>query len=262
MSRNPTQRDRRSDSPMNGEDPPIGIPEWVVTFGDMMSLLLTFFIMLVSMSEIKHETQYQALVDSMRRQFGYQKTVQNLSPGESKPRVSQFSVMSTTGRAKRKDTAKGGVPEKAPVGDENQVRIIRPGKMTAVGSVIFFTVASAELDEKARQSLDVAAEQLRGKPQKIEIRGHTTAELAHRTAGTYKSVSLGYDRAMSVMRYLVEVQNLPAERFRISSAGDSEPLYTGKGADAREVPRVEVFLLDEATTASPDSKTPADQTSN
>ena len=30
-----------------------GVPEWVVTYGDMMSLLLTFFIMLVSMSELK-----------------------------------------------------------------------------------------------------------------------------------------------------------------------------------------------------------------
>ena len=36
-----------------------GIPEWVVTFGDMMSLLLTFFIMLVSLSEIKEEQKYQ-----------------------------------------------------------------------------------------------------------------------------------------------------------------------------------------------------------
>ena len=41
------------------EDPPMGIPEWVVTFGDMMSLLLTFFIMLVSMSEMKQEEKFQ-----------------------------------------------------------------------------------------------------------------------------------------------------------------------------------------------------------
>ena len=34
------------------EDPPAGVPEWLVTFGDMMSLLLTFFIMLVSLSEV------------------------------------------------------------------------------------------------------------------------------------------------------------------------------------------------------------------
>ncbi len=254
MSRNATQRDRRGDSPMNNDEQPIAIPEWVVTFGDMMSLLLTFFIMLVSMSEIKHETQYQALVDSMRKQFGYQKTMESLAPGKVKPRTSQFSVMSTTGRAKRKDTAKGGVPEKAPVGEENQVRIIRPGKMTAIGSVIFFSVASAELDEKARHELDIAAEQLRGKPQKIEIRGHTTAELAARTAGTLKAMTLGYERARAAMSYLVDVKKLPAERFRLSSAGESEPLYSGTGADARELPRVEVFLLDETTQPAADPK--------
>ena len=37
------------------EEPSAGVPEWVVTFGDMMSLLLTFFIMLVSMSEIRQD---------------------------------------------------------------------------------------------------------------------------------------------------------------------------------------------------------------
>ena len=37
--------------PENDSSP--GVPEWVVTYGDMMSLLLTFFIMLVSLSELK-----------------------------------------------------------------------------------------------------------------------------------------------------------------------------------------------------------------
>ena len=42
---------------VRNEDQGGGIPEWVVTFGDMMSLLLTFFIMLVSLSEIKEELE-------------------------------------------------------------------------------------------------------------------------------------------------------------------------------------------------------------
>jgi hypothetical protein len=46
-----------------------GVPEWVVTFGDMMSLLLTFFIMLVSFSELKSEEKYQALMDALQRQY-------------------------------------------------------------------------------------------------------------------------------------------------------------------------------------------------
>jgi len=56
---------------MDDEPEEIGIPEWVVTFGDMMSLLLTFFIMLVSLSEIKEEEQYQAMTDSIQESFGY-----------------------------------------------------------------------------------------------------------------------------------------------------------------------------------------------
>ena len=48
------------------EEPEPGIPEWVVTFGDMMSLLLTFFIMLVSMSEMKQDEKFQAVAESFR----------------------------------------------------------------------------------------------------------------------------------------------------------------------------------------------------
>ncbi|HID23354.1 MAG TPA: hypothetical protein EYP14_13280, partial [Planctomycetaceae bacterium] len=36
-----------------------GVPEWVVTYGDMMSLLLTFFIMLVSLSEVVADKRYR-----------------------------------------------------------------------------------------------------------------------------------------------------------------------------------------------------------
>ena len=64
------------------EEEKAGVPEWVVTFGDMMSLLLTFFIMLVSMSEIKEEKRYQAMVESLRKRFGHDTTIMALIPGE------------------------------------------------------------------------------------------------------------------------------------------------------------------------------------
>lgn len=234
---------------MNDEPAPIMIPEWVVTFGDMMSLLLTFFIMLVSMSEIKQEDKFQALVDSMRQQFGYTLSPESLAPGDVKARTSDFSVMSTMGRAKKKNTAKGGVPDKAPVGEEPMVRIIRPGRTTAIGSVIFFPSATAELDKAAIRDLDLTAEELRGKPQKIEIRGHCTAEITARTAGTNTGMTLAYERAVAVMQYLVDVKGLPANRFRISTAGDSEPVAVGDVNAARQNSRAEVFLLDETVDA-------------
>ncbi len=231
---------------MNDEPDEIGIPEWVVTFGDMMSLLLTFFIMLVSLSEIKEEETYQALVDSMQQQFGYQKTLDAFSPGDKKPRQTAYTPLATTGRAKKKDTAKGGVPEKAPVGEEPLVRIIRPGQMTAVGSVIFFEMGSDQLNENDHAVLANLAEQLRGKPQKIEIRGHVSAEFAARTEGSDQAILLGIKRAAVVRRYLVDVTGLRSSRFRISSAAESEPMSTsGRGGSVTHNPRVEVFMLDE-----------------
>lgn len=231
---------------MNDEPDEIGIPEWVVTFGDMMSLLLTFFIMLVSLSEIKEEETYQALVDSMQRQFGYARTLDALTPGESRPRSSAFTTLATTGRAKKKDTATGGVPEKAPTGEEPLVRVVRPGQMTAVGSVIFFDLGSDAISPSADAVITHLADQLRGKPQKIEVRGHVSAEFAARTDGTDEAIMLGFRRAAAVRKLLVQREGLNSDRFRISSAGDSEPMSrTGRSSAIARNPRVEVFMLDE-----------------
>ncbi|TWU31537.1 OmpA/MotB family protein [Novipirellula artificiosorum] len=231
---------------MDEEPEEMGIPEWVVTFGDMMSLLLTFFIMLVSLSEIKDEEKYQALVDSMKRSFGYARTIDALTPGDSRPRTQAFSVLSTTGRAKKKDTAKGGVPDKAPSGEDPLVRIVRPGQMTAVGSVVLFELGSDQLSAENREALKIVAAQLRGKPQKIEVRGHTSAEFAARTAGTDESIQLGFRRAIAVREVLVNTEALEPSRFRLSSAGESEPMHRAGGSVAiARNPRVEVFLLDE-----------------
>jgi chemotaxis protein MotB len=231
---------------MNEEPESTAIPDWVVTFGDMMSLLLTFFIMLVSLSEIKEEETYQALVDSMQRQFGYSRTLDALTPGESRPRSSAYTTLATTGRAKRKDTSQGGVPERAPSGEAPTVRIVRPGQMTAVGSVVFFEIGSDDITEQGDQVIHALANQLRGKPQKIEVRGHVSSEFAARTEGTDEAIMLGFRRAAAVRHLLVEREGIDRNRFRISSAGDTEPMSrTNRGSAIARNPRVEVFMLDE-----------------
>ena len=52
--------------------PPVGVPEWMVTFGDLMALLLTFFILLQMFSELKREVEYQRVVTAVKEAFGYQ----------------------------------------------------------------------------------------------------------------------------------------------------------------------------------------------
>ncbi|MGB0759994.1 MAG: OmpA/MotB family protein [Rubripirellula sp.] len=232
---------------MNDEPEEMGIPEWVVTFGDMMSLLLTFFIMLVSLSEIKDDETYQKLVDSVQREFGYSRSSESLSPGKKRPRKTEFTPLATTGRAKRKDTTKGGVPVKAPSGEEPRVRIVRPGQLTAVGSVIFFKIGKASLTPAARSEIKQLADKLRGKPQKIEIRGHVSPVYANRVDDTKLTIQLGFERALNVRQALVNEEGINPARCRVASVGDNEPVDTSASGDSSiPNPRVEVFMLSES----------------
>lgn len=227
------------------DDPPMGIPEWVVTFGDMMSLLLTFFIMLVSMSEMKQDEKYKNVAESLRRQFGHDMSP-NASPGDHNAKSSEFRVLSTTGRAKKKDTHKGGASTKASVGENERVRIVRPGGNTAIGTVVFFADGELELNDDAKAGLDEQISLLSGKPQKIEIRGHTSQQLAIQGTTPLDAMDLGYRRCRSVMTYLIEKHGISPDRIRLSTPGAGEPMYLSSDPDKTRLnPRVEVFLLEE-----------------
>jgi len=227
------------------EEESSGVPEWIVTFGDMMSLLLTFFIMLVSMSEIKQEEKYQAMVDSMRRQFGHDATTVSALPGENTPANSSLQAVLNMGRAKQQDLANGGNEVQAVVGENQQVQTIRPGKNSTVGGVVFFDEDSAELTDQIRRDLDVIFQQLAGKPQKIEVRGHTSRKPVDPQSGFRDHWDLAYGRCYSTMQYLIK-QGIEPGRIRLGSAAAHEPLEGGIDPGLRKRnARVEILLWDE-----------------
>ena len=230
---------------MDIEEEEPGIPEWVVTFGDMMSLLLTFFIMLVSMSEIKEEEKYQAMLESMRRQFGHEASIANMIPGQSPPQNSAMQSLATLGRAKRKDLARGGNKVKSVTGEDSRVRTVRPGQDTTVGGVVFFEEDSIVLTDEAREGLLQIADQVAGKPQKIEIRGHASRKPV---VGS-DHWTLANQRARVAMDFLVE-QKIDPKRIRLGSAGSHEPLDESiDPAKRKRNARVEVLMWDEAVSS-------------
>ena len=48
-----------------------GVPGWMVTFGDMMALLLCFFILLQMFSELKQDREYQRVITAIKEAFGF-----------------------------------------------------------------------------------------------------------------------------------------------------------------------------------------------
>ncbi|MBN1852912.1 MAG: OmpA family protein [Pirellulales bacterium] len=227
------------------EDQAAGVPEWVVTFGDMMSLLLTFFIMLVSMSEMKEEERYQAMVESMREQFGYEASILSFTPGEQKPRNSNMQYIASLGRARRRDTLQGGDKVKAPVGENARVQIIRTGKNSTAGGVIYFDRFEIDLTEKHKQQLQHVVQQIAGKPQRVEVRGYSISQPVPEESGFRDNWDLAFQRARVVEQYLIS-QGISNNRISINVFGPNDPVYTG--IDPTELlrnARVQVIMVDE-----------------
>ncbi len=228
------------------EEPDPGIPEWVVTFGDMMSLLLTFFIMLVSMSEMKKDEKYQAMVESIRMQFGHDMTQASMVPGDSRARGAALpSPVYAMGRAKKKDTKNGGQENKSVAGENERVRTIRPGDDSSSGGNIFFEELADKLTEANKRSLQRIIEQIAGKPQKIEIRGHTTRRPVDPSSGFSNFWELSYARTINTRQFLIE-QGIEPSRIRLGNAGPEEPLYNGVDPlRLKKNSRVEILMWDE-----------------
>ena len=222
-----------------------GVPEWVVTYGDVMALLLTFFIMLAAMSQIKKEdNKYQAVVESLRQQFGYEESTNEI-PGEFLSRNSAWQFLTNLGRARRKDLVSGGNEVTAATGDNLKVEAIRPGLSTIVGAAIYFDEDSSELPESGKEVLASLVPAIVGKPQKIEIRGHTSRKPIGDPTDYRDHWDLAYQRCHNTMQYLIE-QGIEPARFRLSSAGAYEPLNNAFAAGLRKRnARVEVVLWDE-----------------
>jgi chemotaxis protein MotB len=79
------------------DPPPKGAPAWMATFADLMSLLVVFFVLLLSFSEMD-VIRYKQLAESMKDAFGVQRELpleqipmgtsiiaQNFSPGRTDP---------------------------------------------------------------------------------------------------------------------------------------------------------------------------------
>jgi len=61
--------------PMPEDDPPEGAPEWMTTYSDLVTLLLTFFVLLFSMASVDKQ-KFEAVAYSLRSTF------LNMSNGE------------------------------------------------------------------------------------------------------------------------------------------------------------------------------------
>ena len=224
------------------DDDTPGVPEWIVTYGDMMSLLLTFFIMLVSLSEIVAEEKYRAILDALQQYTGYKNSPVS-PPGKNFPLNSLIEQLQTLGSFTNKDRGTRGIRISSVKGTSLKILRIREGTSSKAGQSLAFSPGKESISQEVKRQLVVIAKEIGGKPNKIEIRGHVSPDpLPEGSDATDKTI-LSYYRARNVLTFL-QKQGLDTNRVRIDAYADLQPVHLTGDKNEIKHDRVEVFIID------------------
>jgi len=215
-----------------------GAPMWIVTFSDLMSLLLTFFVLLLSFSTITEEDFNQAMM-SLQGAFGVLPRFTHLV--HPSPRRANPATEETKRQARR-------LQRKLQIqGLEKRVKVeydASGGLKISLPDAVLFGPGSATLNADAYPVLEDVAEVLAEMPHTfIEVHGHTdssplTAE------GTFRdNYDLSYYRAHAVAERLVVSGGIPREQFELVAAGPSQPTASNETEAGRVANRrVEIYV--------------------
>ena len=222
-----------------------GAPEWMVTYGDTMTLLLCFFVIIVSMSELKEDEKFQKVMESLRAAFGgYQGSVGAVPIANVPANALIAKLLELESPILTKN--KGDSDEEGIHGKKFRVTNVRDGLEVVVGGRITFNRFSATLLPEGRDLIAKAAERLRGYNTKILVRGHATHEPLPEDSLYHDANALSYARARATAQEL-ESSGVRRVRMLLVAAGDTEPLVRQAYTERRRAinRRVEILVTEE-----------------
>jgi len=203
-----------------------GAPAYMVTWGDMMGLLLTFFVLLLSMSDM-NPSKFEKAISSYLAYMGFEPRFPT-SPEEPNEIVPVPML----------DVAHFKMLE----GPNIMVRGQQDATQITISGEVLFEEGSEAIRGEARPLLDQVAGMLRGYIMVLNVRGHTSGREL-RTSRFTDVWELSYARAREVAKYL-QGQGLPEAQFLITACGENEnvasDIFPSESARNR---RVEVKVL-------------------
>ena len=210
------------------EDCEVCIPfeqEWIFTYGDLVTLLLCFFILLFSMCRTDVEKSKQ-ISDSLK----------GMPPG---------SPFIFNGQSSNLDKASKEL-EQLEVPDDVSINASKAGVVVTFSITVAFEQGSVSISEKAKKTLDKMLPIIGQLQNNIEISGHTDESDSNKKYPS--SWELSVARA-SVIAAFLESKLIPVERIQVAGYGDSRPRFYPDTAYKRNLNRrVQILLLPEDQT--------------
>ncbi len=223
------------------EEAPQGAPMWVVTYGDCMSLLLCFFVMLQAYSTLEIEKFNQAMA-SLKGALGVMPYQQTTTPV---PIVQQ--------RPTKGEIKKRGKKSRAAAALRKAIQENNMGKLVKVGenpNGIHITIADPALFDSGQSTIKPAifpilktiVDVIKTGTENIRVEGHTDNVPIH-NAQYDDNWELSIDRALSVIRYLRSQEVIDPLRLRPVGCGEFHPVASNDSPEGRSHNRrVEIFI--------------------
>ncbi len=217
---------------------------WLVTFSDMTTLLLTFFVLLLSMSSMDH-----TLISRIRLASSGVQLIELSGAGTISPRIGLIKEIieapehALEKKEKLKDLLLPDIPLPAEINTssiKDNITILQhpEGVVIALTDRLVFQEGSYELTTPARQILGTISELLHFSSADVNIAGHTD-NTDYPDMDNYK---LSAFRALTVMEYFLQKGHKP-DRFSLSAYGPDKPLHPNDNPENKtQNRRVEILL--------------------
>ena len=215
-----------------------GLAGWVMTYGDMMTLLLTFFVLIVSFSSLQ-DAKFKEVALSLRRAFGIMIEPQSVIR-VSDPIIPRFDIQEHRDILIEVDAVK---TELIDLGLSNEIELdfTPEGIVFRLEAAVLFAPGSAELSPGSRLPLRTIASFLKKFPGEIRVEGHADSTPIS-TARFPSNWELSASRSAAVARYF-QGMDLPPERMAATGLAEFRPMADNATAEGRaRNRRVEIFL--------------------
>ena len=254
-----------------------GAPAWMMTYGDLVTQMLTFFILLFTFSTLD-AIKFRDAVISLQGAFGVLSggtQILNLSdmptnqPNriETSPMVksNMLEVKATLDAIMSEKQVEQAVEnanqaqyleqikvedEKEEEGVEKKERLIttlidEQGLRIRFTDPILFDLGSADLRHESVDMLRDVADVIANIPNEIIVEGHTD-NIPIRTSRFKSNWDLSAGRACEVLRFLIQEGGVNPERMAAAGYGEEKPLVPNDTKENRQKNRrVEILILKE-----------------
>ncbi len=208
---------------------------WMVTFSDMVTLLLTFFVLLLSMASMD-KVKFSQASDSLAGAFGV--LASSSSTTVTAPRIVTYAPVDDDLISRVYRRLRSKIHE---LKIEKDITLVkdRGAVILRVDDSVLFKSGQRVVSPEAYPILRKVAELVRPLPFNMKIEGHTDNQ-----GDEMANWDLSVTRAVSVLRYLASNKLLPLSRLAATGYGSQKPLFPNDSEAERALNRRVEFVLE------------------